>query len=69
MRAGAAGSRIVCLVAAEKLVENIAGALRPGRVAIFHEYSDYLTFRFMPIKPALEKLLARGHGKLDCLRR
>ena len=39
----------------EKLVENIAGALRPGGVAIFHEYSDYLTFRFMPIKPALER--------------
>ena len=38
-----------------KLVENIAGALRPGGIAIFHEYSDYLTFRFMPIRPALEK--------------
>lgn len=39
----------------QKLVENIAGALRPGGIAIFHEYSDYLTFRFMPIRPALEK--------------
>lgn len=39
----------------QKLVEKIAGALRPGGVAIFHEYSDYLTFRFMPVKPALEK--------------
>jgi len=39
----------------KKLVENIAGALRPGGIAIFHEYSDYLTFRFMPIRPALEK--------------
>ncbi|MFN2476778.1 MAG: methyltransferase domain-containing protein [Chthoniobacterales bacterium] len=39
----------------EKLIDNIAGALRPGGIAIFHEYSDYLTFRFMPIKPALEK--------------
>ena len=38
-----------------KLVENIAGALRPGGIAIFHEYSDYLTFRFMPVRPALEK--------------
>lgn len=37
------------------LVEKIAGALRPGGVAIFHEYSDYLTFRFMPIRPALER--------------
>ncbi|MDQ3081567.1 MAG: methyltransferase domain-containing protein [Gemmatimonadota bacterium] len=38
----------------KKLIENIAGALRPGGTAIFHEYSDYETFRFMPIKPALE---------------
>ena len=38
----------------KKLVENIAGALRPGGIAIFHEYSDYDTFRFMPIRPALE---------------
>jgi ubiquinone/menaquinone biosynthesis C-methylase UbiE len=39
----------------KKLVDKIAGALRPGGIAIFHEYSDYLTFRFMPIRPALEK--------------
>ncbi len=38
----------------KKLIENIAGALRPGGLAIFHEYSDYETFRFMPIRPALE---------------
>jgi SAM-dependent methyltransferase len=37
-----------------KLIDNIAGALRPGGFAIFHEYSDYETFRFMPIRPALE---------------
>ena len=37
-----------------KLIANIAGALRPGGLAIFHEYSDYETFRFMPMKPALE---------------
>lgn len=39
----------------QKLIANIAGALRPGGMAIFHEYSDYETFRFMPIKPALER--------------
>lgn len=39
----------------QTLVEKIATVLRPGGVAVFHEYSDYLTFRFMPIKPALEK--------------
>ncbi|MEP6821002.1 MAG: methyltransferase domain-containing protein [Chthoniobacterales bacterium] len=39
----------------EKLIANIVGALRLGGLAIFHEYSDYETFRVMPIKPALEK--------------
>jgi len=43
----------------KKLVENIAGALRPGGVAIFHEYSDYETFRFMPGKPALESFMVK----------
>jgi ubiquinone/menaquinone biosynthesis C-methylase UbiE len=38
-----------------KLIDNIAGALRPGGLAIFHEYSDYETFCFMPERPALEK--------------
>ena len=38
----------------QTLIEKIAGALRPGGIAIFHEYSDYETFRFMPMKPALE---------------
>lgn len=38
-----------------RLMANIAGALRPGGLAIFHEYSDYDTFRFMPMKPALER--------------
>jgi len=37
----------------KKLIENIAGALRPGGAAIFHEYSDYETFRFMPIRTVL----------------
>lgn len=39
----------------QKLIANIAGALRPGGLAIFHEYSDYETFRVMPLKPALEQ--------------
>lgn len=38
----------------QKLIENIAGALRPAGLAIFHEYSDYETFCFMPRRPALE---------------
>src|SRR5436190_4631091 len=38
----------------EKLINNIAGALRPGGLAIFHEYSHYETFRFVPRRPAME---------------
>lgn len=41
----------------EKLLKTIAGALRPGGFAIFHEYSDYETFRVMPVKPALESFM------------
>lgn len=37
-----------------KLIQNIAGALCPGGRAIFHEYSHYETFRFMPRRPAME---------------
>ena len=38
-----------------KLIENIARALRPGGTAIFHEYSDYGTWRIAPRRPAVEK--------------
>ncbi|MGI8820981.1 MAG: methyltransferase domain-containing protein [Chthoniobacterales bacterium] len=41
----------------EKLIANIAGALRPGGLAIFHEYSDYETFCFMPAKPNLQRFI------------
>lgn len=41
----------------EKLVAQIAGALRPGGVAIFHEYSDYETFCFMPVKARLQEFI------------
>ena len=37
-----------------RLIANIAGALRRGGVAIFHEYSHYETFQFAPRRPALE---------------
>ena len=52
MRAGAAGSRRS--FHRRRLIEKIAGALRPGGLAIFHEYSDYETFRFMPLRPGIE---------------
>ncbi|MBK9071998.1 MAG: methyltransferase domain-containing protein [Myxococcales bacterium] len=37
------------------LVAKIARALKPGGVAIFHEYYDYGTWRVAPSKPALEE--------------
>src|SRR3954466_1921634 len=37
-----------------KLIANIAGALRSGGIAMFHEYSHYETFQFAPRRPALE---------------
>lgn len=39
----------------ETLVANIRRVLRPGGVAIFHEYVDYGTWRVMPNQPALEE--------------
>ena len=41
----------------EKLVKTIAGALRPGGVAIFHEYIDYRTWRLAPRRPAIESFV------------
>jgi ubiquinone/menaquinone biosynthesis C-methylase UbiE len=38
----------------ERLVDRIAGVLRPGGVAIFHEYVDYATWRLAPRRPAFE---------------
>lgn len=34
------------------LVEKIAAALKPGGVAIFHEYADYAAWRLLPPRPA-----------------
>ena len=41
----------------EKLVNTIAAALRPGGVAIFHEYMDYRTFRVAPRRRAIESFV------------
>jgi SAM-dependent methyltransferase len=38
----------------QRLVENLARALRSGGVAVFHEYSDYVTWRLVPDHPAME---------------
>ena len=42
-----------------KLVNNIAGALRTGGLAIFHEYSHYETFCLAPRRPAVESFSER----------
>lgn len=41
----------------EKLVNEIAGALRPGGAAIFHEYVDYRTWRLAPRRLAMESFV------------
>jgi SAM-dependent methyltransferase len=41
----------------EKLVNTIAGALRPDGVATFHEYIDYRTWRLAPRRPAVESFV------------
>lgn len=43
---------VMCFVSKpELLVRKIAGALRQGGVAIFHEYVDYKTWGFLPPRP------------------
>ena len=37
------------------VVRNIAQALRPGGVAVFHEYAAYSTWRMMPPEPLQER--------------
>ena len=47
---------VACFVSSPAmLMQRIADALRPGGVAVFHEYSNYGTFQFTPRRPALEK--------------
>ena len=46
---------VACFVSSPPtLMQRIADALRPGGVAVFHEYSNYGTFQFIPRRPALE---------------
>jgi SAM-dependent methyltransferase len=39
-------------------VRHIAGALKPGGVAVFHEYADYRIWRTMPPDPDVERFCA-----------
>ncbi|MFI5209815.1 MAG: methyltransferase, partial [Gemmatimonadales bacterium] len=41
-----------------KLVDWIHHALRPGGVAVFHEYADYASWRLLPSRPRLAEFVA-----------
>jgi SAM-dependent methyltransferase len=43
----------------ETLVANIAGALKKGGVAMFHEYADYGAWRLLPRRPIVEEFVAK----------
>jgi SAM-dependent methyltransferase len=50
---------VACFVASPpSLIAAIAGALKPGGVAIFHEYGDYASWRLMPPRPAIDRFVA-----------
>lgn len=53
--------RWVCsfLDAPEPLIIELANALRPGGVAMFHEYVDYASWRFSPRLPLVEEYISR----------
>ena len=49
---------VACFVSdPQKLIKKISGVLRPGGVAIFHEYIDYKTWRFAPRRPGHESFV------------
>lgn len=49
---------VACFISSPAtLVQRIAEALRPGGVAMFHEYSNYGTFQFVPRRPAMESFV------------
>ncbi|HJZ90866.1 MAG TPA: methyltransferase domain-containing protein [Gemmataceae bacterium] len=49
---------VACFVSSPQLlVEKIAAALRPGGVAIFHEYVDYASWQLLPPRPALAEFV------------
>jgi SAM-dependent methyltransferase len=47
----------IFLTSPERLVDNLARALRPGGVAIFHEYVNYATWRMAPRRPLQEEFV------------
>lgn len=41
------------------LVNKVAAAVRPGGVAMFHEYVDYASWRYLPTLPLVEDYIGR----------
>lgn len=49
---------VACFVSSPAtLMQRINAALKPGGVAIFHEYANYATFQLAPRKPAVENFV------------
>ena len=42
----------------DSLVDRIGRTLKPGGVAIFHEYGEYATWRLSPPRPSLDRFVA-----------
>lgn len=53
--------RWVCsfLNSPESLIREAANVLRPGGIAVFHEYVDYASWRFSPRLPVVEEYIRR----------
>jgi SAM-dependent methyltransferase len=43
----------------QALVERLAAVVRPGGVAVFHEYADYASWRLAPRRAGLEEFVRR----------
>lgn len=51
---------VACFVSSpERLVRELARVVKPGGVAVFHEYADYATWRTLAKSPALEEFVRR----------
>jgi SAM-dependent methyltransferase len=49
---------VACFVSSpERLLGSISSALRPGGVAVFHEYGDYASWRLMPPREAMPRFV------------
>jgi SAM-dependent methyltransferase len=50
---------VACFVSSpDRLAQRIARALRPGGVAIFHEYENYAAWRLLPPRAGMDRFVA-----------